>query len=154
MTLVEELLNDKVIISGFPGIGKSELFKIYGEFKVSDSDSSKFPKDNFPANYISHIKDLIANSNKKYILISSHKVVRDALIAENIPFFLVYPNENCKDEYINRYIKRGSPEAFVTLLSNNFSNFVQECKTTNSPIVTHIELTDGQYLSDTLSRLG
>jgi hypothetical protein len=154
MTLVEELLNNKVIISGFPGIGKSELFKIYGEGKVSDSDSSKFPKDAFPANYIAHIKDLITNSNKKYILISSHKVVRDALIAEGIPFFLVYPNENCKDEYINRYIQRGSPEAFVNLLSNNFNSFVQECKTTNSPNVTHIELSNSQYLSDVLSRLG
>lgn len=154
MNLVEELLNDKVIISGFPGIGKSELFKIYGESKVSDSDSSKFPKDNFPANYISHIKDLITNSNKKYILISSHKVVRDALIAENIPFFLVYPNENCKDDYINRYIRRGSPEAFVNLLSNNFNTFVQECKTTNSPLTTHIELSEGQYLSDVLTKLG
>ncbi|CCE26157.1 g133 [Yersinia phage phiR1-37] len=154
MTLIEQLLNDKKIISGFPGIGKSELFKIYGEARVSDSDSSKFPKDSFPANYVAHIKDLIVNSNKKYILVSSHKVVRDALVAEGIPFFLVYPNENCKDEYINRYIKRGSPEAFVSLLSNNFNNFVQECKTTNSPIATHIELSDGQYLSDVLSTIG
>ena len=40
------------IISAFPGCGKSHLFRVAGDsIKILDSDSSKFDKDHFPANY-------------------------------------------------------------------------------------------------------
>ena len=56
---------DSIIVSAFPGIGKS---KLYEENKVnfSDSDSSKFDKKNFPKNYIEHIKK-IRNENKQVL---------------------------------------------------------------------------------------
>ena len=43
-----------IIISGFPGLGKSVLYK-ENKVNYSDSDSSKFSKKNFPENYIKHI---------------------------------------------------------------------------------------------------
>lgn len=79
-----------IVISGFPGIGKSYMYNNMKDLKILDSDSSKFSwvKDeegkntkernpDFPNNYIKHIKDNMDSSD--IILVSSHKVVRDAL---------------------------------------------------------------------------
>lgn len=116
-----------LIISGFPGIGKTTLFEKYGAGVVSDSDSSKFPKDDFPANYISHIKELISN-NKEIVLVSSHEVVRDALLKEGIEFVLVYPDVSLKEEYITRYKNRGSSDTFINLLSEKWDSWIKECE--------------------------
>ena len=61
---------------------------------ILDSDSSTFDKKNFPENYITHIKNKI--SIVDIILVSSHKVVRDALVKNNINFTLVYPDRTLK----------------------------------------------------------
>lgn len=51
---------ETVIISGFHGIGKSYFYNNnHKTLKISDSDSSKFDKKDFPNNYIKHIKKLI-----------------------------------------------------------------------------------------------
>ena len=137
------LLKLPQVIAGFPGVGKSTLFSEFPEI-MSDSDSSKFDKENFPANYIAHIKQLI--SEGKTVLVSTHKSVRDALIDEEIQFALVYPDVSLKDEYIQRYINRGSPDAFVNLMQTNFEGFQFECKMT--PACSHIVLQKDQGLSD------
>ena len=47
------------VICGFPGVGKSTLFKELedSDYLVLDSDSSTFDKTKFPENYIEHIKE-------------------------------------------------------------------------------------------------
>ena len=87
------------VYSAFPGVGKTTYFnktKLY----VLDSDSSKFDKKKFPDNYIQHIERNIQDPNVDKILVSSHKDVRDALVARGINFVLVYPDRSLKDEYI------------------------------------------------------
>ena len=101
-----------IIVSGFPGIGKSYFYR-NTSLRVLDSDSSKFDKKDFPRNYIEHIKNNIGKVD--IILVSSHKEVRDALVKESIPFTLVYPERLCESGYIDRYIQRGSPKAFIDL---------------------------------------
>lgn len=78
-----------LIISAFPGCGKSFLKEIINTgVRVSDSDSSHFPKDQFPQNYIEHIKGL----DSDIALVSSNKEVRASLVDNNMPFFLCYPS--------------------------------------------------------------
>jgi hypothetical protein len=134
-----------LIISGFPGIGKSTLFSagnLPNGLKISDSDSSKFDKAQFPQNYIDHLKSLDAD----VVLVSSHKEVRQALVANNMPFFLVYPNANLKDEYMERYRNRGSPESFLALMQANFVSFVTECM--KQPDCMKYELSSNTFLID------
>ena len=116
------LYNSKTIISGFPGIGKSYCFDNVKDIDISDSDSSKFDKANFPQNYIEHIKNL----TNEYALVSSHATVRDALTQEKIPFILVYPDISLKDEYIERYKARGSSAVFIELVNNNWAGWITE----------------------------
>ena len=66
------------VIAGFPGVGKSYLFKGNSE-QYADSDSSTFDKSDFPANYMRHIAELLGSTDKT-IFVSTHDTVRQALI--------------------------------------------------------------------------
>lgn len=133
-----------IVVAAFPGCGKSHLFRSSKDKIVLDSDSSLFDKAYFPNNYIKHIQENIGVAD--IILVSSHKVVRDALVDNNIDFVLVYPNIKSKDEYIQRYIQRKSPQGFIDLISSNWDNWINECKTQKG--CGKIELKENQYLSD------
>ena len=135
------------VICGFPGVGKSTLFKELkdsGE-KVLDSDSSTFDKSEFPNNYITHIKNKTAEGYT--VLGSSHDVVRNALISEKMPFTLVYPNKKLKDEYLKRYEDRGSPDSFIKLLDSNWDKWISQCDELDNDLVTKMELKSGEYIS-------
>jgi len=137
---------ETLVVSAFPGCGKSHLFRNKGEKKILDSDSSTFDKSQFPQNYIENIKSNIGEVD--IILVSSHKEVRDALVNESISFTLVYPRKDIKDEYIQRYIDRGNDGKFVELLKQNWDNWTDELE--NQEGCEKIELESGQYLSNVI----
>lgn len=135
------------VICGFPGVGKSTLFKELKESgkKVLDSDSSTFDKSEFPDNYIKHIKEKTAEGYT--ILASSHDVVRGALIDEGMDFTLVYPDKSLKDEYLERYKERGSPEKFIELLDKNWDKWIKECDDLDSKHVSKVVLKSGEFIN-------
>lgn len=158
-------------VSAFPGTGKSSIYGnapkngLYPLRKegnavfrmpmgklipVYDSDSSTFDKSEFPRNYIQHMKDIIhRHCDIGFVaLVSSHKEVRLAMQAAGIPYTLVYPDRSLKDEYIARYKKRGSPDAFIELMENKWDDFIDSCESDGS--IEKIILSEGQYLSDVL----
>lgn len=144
------LLNGNVVC-GFPGVGKSTAFNSEKKYKVSDSDSSLFDKSQFPSNYIQHIKQ--QQEIMDFVMVSTHKVVRDALILEEIPFYLVYPTYSLKDVFIQRYIDRGSPEPFIQLMKDNFERFVDECFDVKSVYANHIVITPDNVNETILQRI-
>ena len=122
------------IISAFPGTGKSVYHQKHKETTL-DSDSSNFSwiidengnkvrNPEFPKNYIEHIKENIGKY--EFIFVSSHKDVREALLNECIFFYLVYPDDTRKDEFIERYKNRGNDESFIKLVSDNWDNWMKE----------------------------
>jgi hypothetical protein len=135
-----------MVISAFPGCGKSHYFRNNSDKIVLDSDSSTFDKSDFPRNYIQHIKENIGKVD--IIMVSSHKEVRDELVKNGIEFTLVYPESNIKEDYIQRYIDRGSPESFIKLLNNNWENWISELEEQTG--CDKIKLKKGQYLSDVI----
>lgn len=135
------------VYSAFPGVGKTTYFNTTSK-NVLDSDSSKFDKKKFPENYIEHIVRNIQDPNVDKILVSSHKDVRDALVARGINFVLVYPDASLKDEYIQRYKNRGNNDAFVELLNNNWDSWMREMD--NQKGCYKVKLNAGQYLTDVI----
>ena len=135
------------VYSAFPGVGKTTYFNTTDK-NVLDSDSSKFDKKYFPTNYIEHIERNIQDPKVDMLLVSSHKDVRDALLNKGIPYVLVYPDRNIKDEYIQRYKDRGNNDAFVDLLNKNWDNWMDEMD--NQEGCEKITLGPGQYLTDVL----
>lgn len=144
---------NRLLVVAFPGTGKTYYVNVgEGNYYMSqgfatDSDSSKFDKANFPANYIEHIKKCIKDGYVR-IFISSHKDVRDALVANGLEFTFVYPKESLKDEYLERYKQRESPQDFIDLIDKNWSNWLSECRSQTG--CKHIELESGQFIMNVL----
>lgn len=145
--MIKKKLKKTLLCSAFPGTGKSYFCTVFGGVKnkiILDSDSSTFDKKDFPANYIKHIKANIGKAD--IIFISSHKEVRDALVAEGLEFTLVYPNPFLKTEYINRYKKRGNAKEFVNLLETNWISWLKELTVQKG--CYHIPLGTNEYISE------
>ena len=148
-----------MVISAFPGTGKSYAFKnCSNSFKISDSDSSQFSwieeergrirNPDFPDNYIQHIKNNIGKYD--VIFVSSHLEVRQALNDAGIEYFTIYPQANLLEEYKERYIQRGNDEHFIDFIVNNWSEMMKN--------ISHephgfglLRLESGQYIGDLLS---
>lgn len=157
------------IISAFPGVGKTTLESTHES--VLDLDSSSFSwlnKDgdstavgsvteeekgtagrtrnpDFPQNYVAAIQEAIGKY--EYILVSSHDVVRDALQANCVFYYLAYPGEDVSaEEYAERYRGRGNNEAFVNLILANFDTWVEQCEAANKCV--RLPTPSGKYLSD------
>lgn len=121
------------IISAFPGTGKSVYHRAHPETTL-DSDSSLFSwvetkegkirNPEWPANYIKHIQENIGKY--EFIFVSTHKEVREALLNACLFFYLIYPDEEHKDLYLERFKERGSPDSFVKLLSDNWEAWIKE----------------------------
>lgn len=140
------------VICGFPGIGKSTVVKESKDhgLKLLDSDSSAFPKDAFPENYINHIKE--KTSDGYTILASSHDSVRNALTEAGIPFVIFMPHVSALDEYVRRYRKRGSPESFINTVSSNWRKWLEGCAEQGGTCIGKVILPGNYYLSLDLIR--
>lgn len=154
-----------LVISAFPGAGKTTLYNAMEELKkvntvfegqldILDSDSSQFSwiepgvrHPDFPNNYIAHIKENIGKVD--VIMTSTHKVVRDALKEAGINFVIVFPLRNLKEEYIERYLLRGSPDGFIKLMNEKWDDFITELK--EEEYVNKINLMPGQFLGSILN---
>lgn len=148
-----------LLILGFPGIGKSYTTSVLRNkgYIVTDSDSSLFTKDNFPNNYINHIKECIA-SNYDIIFVSSHEEVRrriaidDAILNES-KVYIVYPSKEIKTFWINNLKSRGSSEEFCTNIAKNYDKWIDDIEKENYFDNIKIEYETSPYLLDNLYKL-
>lgn len=154
------VINTK-IISAFPACGKSYFVNEITGFNAVDSDSSEFSwiKDsegnntkernlNFPNNYMEHIKENIGKVD--VIFVSSHEVVRKALYDNSIEYYLVYPSMSLKEEYMNRYIKRGNDYGFIKVVEANWCNWIHDIEYETFP--KKLKLHSGEYIKDILNK--
>lgn len=150
------------IISAFPGTGKT-YYHNNNPHTTLDSDSSNFSwisdsatttlkerNPNFPQNYIEHIKENIGKY--RFIFVSSHKVVREALKANCLFFYLIYPSSLKKEMYIARYKDRGSSQEFISLLHSQWENWIDECEHEEFGC-SNIRMTFNNNLSDELRHI-
>jgi nucleoside-triphosphatase THEP1 len=134
-----------LVASGFPGTGKTTCAKNTGE-KVLDSGWSKFNNDEFPSNYMNHIQDNLGKAD--IIFVSFHDAVRQAMRLRGIDYVLIYPDRSLKDEYLERFKKRGNPESFIRLLDENWNSFIDSMEADKNE--AKIILKSGEYISDYL----
>jgi hypothetical protein len=150
------------IVSAFPGTGKSYFTSHNSvEGRVLDSDSSKYSwlldadgnkieppvrDPDFPKNYMNHIREEMDSA--AVILVSSHADVRTALVDEGIDFTLVFPERSIKDEYVERFKKRESPQGFIDLIDKNWDVFLGQLEEQQG--CEAVLLGPGQFISDVL----
>lgn len=125
-----------IIISAFPATGKSYFFNNQKQFNISccDSDSSMFSwlpngnrNPNFTNDYFNHIVEIVNSKKFDIVFISTHQEIRKLLIEKNIPYLLVCPSKSLKEDYIDRFKKRGNDEKFIAFMENNFDSLVNSC---------------------------
>ena len=105
--------------------------------KILDSDSSLFSwiydglgnksdtrNPDFPTNYINYIKNHMETED--IIFVSSHKVVREALEKENIPYYLIYPGKSLLNNFMYRFKERGNDEKFIEFQRTHWDEFIDE----------------------------
>lgn len=131
------------VVAAFPGCGKTTMSSNCPE--ICDLDSSFFDKSQFPGNYIDAIKE---KEEVGAVFVSSHKLVRDALTENGINFWLIYPAQDRKAEFLQRYRDRGSPEKFIELMDANWDAWISECKA--QPAACRIEIPEGYFLEDVI----
>lgn len=137
-----------IIVSAFPGMGKTYAFNLLkNKIKVLDSDSSKFDKANFPQNYIEHIKSSIKDND--LIFVSSHEEVRNALENEGIDFDLFYPSKDRRNEFLENYVARRSNRNFIMKVDNNWNNWIDGIENdTNTHCHLHCLSRNGQFIGN------
>ena len=150
-------MNDSsMIISGFPGVGKTHAYSAFQRNPMLDgrhafdSDSSMFSKHTgFPETYIDHVEEIL-RVGYAMIFVSSHKDVREELKRRNIPYISVYPEESLKDEYLERFKSRGNPDFFIELIDNNWDEWLKGLREEDWSGCFHKVLGSGEYLWDVL----
>ena len=153
-------MKNAMVICGFPGVGKSCVAN--NRANILDAESSAHswiwnPENlekgrernpEFPANYIRYIKENMERYD--VVLVSSHQDVRDALKAEGIGYIIVAPMLYLKNEYLIRYLQRGSGIEFIELLNEKWDEFLDDLLKDEAP---KIWLDTGEYLKDVLGVL-
>lgn len=150
----------KIIIAGFPGVGKSTAAKIDPQI-VADMESSDFHwiidpegKKNlhpaWPDNYVKAIEMMAKETDGLenyrdllYICCSTHKDVIKRLIEDRFAVIIVAPKD--KQTYLNRYMARGSSEEFVKSMDENWDSYMEDIKSYGMPVIYNDE-----YLHDIL----
>lgn len=125
-----------IIISAFPGMGKSYAVEHLPQYKMLDLESSNYSwiKTNdgkvrnplFAQNYIDTIIKIRSQGLYEVVFVSSHKIVRQALQNHKIYYYLVYPDISLKDQYIRRYRERGNEQEFVELLEQKWEQWISQ----------------------------
>jgi hypothetical protein len=109
-----------MIICGFAGIGKSTMAR--ENAGVVDLESTPFQKDwSTYARVARHMRD-----SGYIVLVSCHKELRTHLYNNGIKYYVVLPNPENKEAFIQRYINRGNSEDFIRMLDENWESFCEE----------------------------
>ena len=149
-----------LILCGFPGIGKSAtqgLAEREGNFDFIDAESTPFrwvelringkrlPNRDFPDNYV----DFIADCAGKYkvTLTATHKQVRDEMKRRGLAYIIVAPEKSLKDEYLLRYVARGSDMGLIEQVYDHWDEWLDELEEDGAPV---IHLKSGQFLADVI----
>ena len=144
------------IICGFSGIGKSTAeqknrrildFESSGYSNIFENGFRVSRNKDFPKNYIDRLEKLIENNEADYYLLSCHEEVRNELKARGLKYIIVTPYFECKNEYMKRWLKRGSDIDFITKMNERWNEMINSCINDEAP---KIYLDEHEYLSDIL----
>lgn len=155
----KEYVSSKIIIAGFPGVGKSEAAKLIPSV-VMDVESSDYHWNEdkslnplWPDNYLDYVKILLETDGLEkykdllYICISTHADTLKRLRKLQIPFVIAVPED--KEETIARYKERGNSEAFIKQLDEHWEEWMKDFEDYDMPVLT---VPKGHYLSELLDK--
>ena len=147
-------MNRALIVCGFPGVGKTVLERYE---RVVDLESrvplvldgrgkataSRVAEELHPGDRRS-IKGLPENHS------GINSEVLEALKDSGMTYIIVLPTKDCKEEYMRRYLRRGSDYGFLHAMYYHFDDYLNDLEKDYAP---KIYLVRGEYLADVLPPL-
>lgn len=132
-----------LVISAFPGCGKTELTKAYPDHYI-DLD---MPEVKDMDVYLNAIKE--AGTSGKTVLVPSWQALRDVIVAAGMDVVLVHPTFGMKEEMLERYRKRGSSPKLIETMERRYDEFLIDTLTAHGgfPNVRNFALTPNTYLT-------
>lgn len=150
-------MDNVYVICGFSGVGKSTAEQ--KSKNVVDFESSAYShffddnhlmcekNPNFPRNYIDALCESIDKGRENVYLISCHEEVRKELTNRGINYIIVMPSADQKNDYLKRWLTRGSSVEFIAMMDERWEEMHRSCESDNSP---KIYLDSYEYISDVL----
>ena len=162
-----------MIIAGFAGTGKSFFceknesaidfvcmpFKYVNYYEVVQSSGIK--GETIKANdelvlrewwwddYYWAIRDTQEKYPDQVIVIPTVYHILQELEEQDVPYMLVYPRKDAKDEYEKRYRDRGNTEEFIKIFTGRWEYWMEELRMYKKAKI--VEMKKGEYLSDVIN---
>ncbi len=133
-----------VLCSAFCGSGKTYVCE-KTDVKAVEVEYWKY-KEGLQKEYVEEIKKHIGKVD--YIFISTEPEGLKLLHDQGFDITLVYPKNELRNEYLDRYIQRDSPYDFIGVYMKYWHPWINELK--EQTYCKHIILKEGQYLRDIL----
>lgn len=163
-----------MIIAGFSGIGKTTFANTHKnvvDLHVMPYKYSNFNEiiNKYNGESIKAAPELVLNINWRYeyydklillcrsepdkiILVPSDVQIMNWLQNDDIPFTLVFPAYELKEEYQSRFLERGNTKDFLDIFIANWDNWLGRLKLQKG--CTKIELKANEFLSDVMNGKG
>lgn len=137
--------NNTMLYAAFPGTGKTFICE-KTLIKAVEIEYWKYKDKGLQRAYVEDIKRYFGNTS--YIFISTDPDGLKILHEEGFDITLVYPKNELREEYLDRYIKRDSPYDFIGSFMKYWNIWIDELKQLS--FCNHIVLDKGQYLQNVI----
>ncbi len=134
------------LYAAFCGTGKTYICN-KTNIKAIEIEYWKYKDNNLYKEYIQDIKKYFGTVD--YIFISTDPEGLKLLNNEGYEITLIYPQNELRNEYLDRYIERDSPYDFIGTFMKNWNTWINELK--EIQYCNHIILKTGQYLKDVIT---
>ena len=134
-----------VLYAAFCGTGKTYTCN-QANISAIEIEYWKYKDEGLQKEYIKDIEDQIGKVD--YLLISTDPEGLKLLQKMGFDIVLVYPENELRNEYLDRYIARDSPCDFIGAFMKYWDAWISELK--EQTYCKHIVLKSGEYLQDVL----
>jgi len=134
-----------VLISAWCGTGKTYIC----ENTDINSIEIEYWKYKDKGLYKEYLEDIKKNIGIVDFIFISTELDGLKLLNNGFDITLVYPKNELRNEYLDRYIKRDSPHEFIGAFMKYWDVWINELK--DQSYCKHIILEKGQYLQDVIS---
>jgi len=142
---MKKLKTNTILCAAFCGTGKTFICE-KTDIKAIEIEYWKYKDKGLQKKYIRDIKKHL--NMVDYIFISTEPDGLELLHNEGFDITFVYPENELRNEYLDRYIERDSPHEFIGAFMKYWNNWINELK--EQKYGKHIILKKGEYLQDVL----
>jgi hypothetical protein len=135
-------MKETLLYAAFCGTGKTYICQ-QTDISAVEIEYWKY-KDIRPNDYVNDIKEHFGKVD--YIFISTDPEGLRILNENGFKITLIYPLNELRGEYLDRYIDRDSPSDFIGAFMKYWNPWIDELK--EQSYCDHIVLKGGQYLKD------